>query len=396
MRRRAGILSVLAATLASGLFVSVSLVGDASGDEINSEASALIDEGVAQLKLTTITYQQWLKRDYPPGVRETTAWAKAFAAFEAAKQALQPPPPPTTEPPTTSEPPPTTTTHPPPPTTEPPPTTTTEPPPTPPPPSGYPDASNTGVTNEAALRYWPGHEPGGNAQPVSFTMPGQVVENYVFTRVTIVKANNVTFRNVRWRFSSDFWMLLVESEYGGVVVEDSELDGLCSASINGGVGGPGWTLRRVDIKGVQDGAKLSRDTHVYDSWIHDLCTTLADPHYDALQNIGGRNNVIRHNTLDTGVGPGRNAAIFLREYYGKVDDILVEDNRLLGGGWTFACCSEEGFGLPSNIRLINNRFGPYTYGPVAAGGNDRVLIRSGNVWDETATGGTPGEPIPGG
>lgn len=267
-----------------------------------------------------------------------------------------------------------------PPATTAPPSTTTAPPP---PASGYPDASNTGVVNEAALV----------AAPNEVTLirkDGIVVENLIFSRAVIVQANNVTFRNVRFRFSSDYYMLRVDGDYGGIVVEDSEFNGLGSASINAAVAGPGWTLRRVDIQGVQDGAKLSRDTNVYDSYIHNLWTTSPDPHYDALQNIGGLNNVIRHNTLDTGVGEGRNAAIMLREYYGKVDNILVEDNRLLGGGWTFACCSNEGFGLPSNIRLINNRFGPNAYGPVTAGGNDRVLIRSGNVWDAT------GEPIPGG
>lgn len=283
-----------------------------------------------------------------------------------------PPPPPetvtvtvTTSPPTTTAPPPTTT--------------------APPPASGYPDASNTGVVNEAALRPQP--NPG---QVTYIRKDGLVVENVVFDRAVIVAANNVTFRNCRWKFSSDYYMLRVEGDYSGIVVEDSEFDGLGSASINAAVAGPGWTLRRVDIQGVQDGAKLSRNTNVYDSWIHNLWTTSPDPHYDALQNIGGLNNVIKHNTLDAGVGEGRNAAIMLREYYGKVDNILVEDNRLLGGGWTFACCSNEGFGLPSNIRLLNNRFGPNAYGPVAAGGNDRVLIRSGNVWDAT------GEPLPGG
>jgi hypothetical protein len=391
--RVAGILAALAATCTAGLLASGALVGSASGVDSSAEASGLIDDGVAQLKLTSITYQQWLKRDYPPGVREQTAWGRAFAAFEAAKRALVPPQPPTTTapPPTTTTAPPTTTGHPPPPTTTEPPPTTTAPPPPPPPSSGYPDASNTGVINEAALSLQA--NPG---QVTYITKDGSLIENTIFNRAVIVMANNVTFRNVRWKFSTDFYMLRVEEQFGDVLVEDSEFDGLGSASINAAVAGPGWTLRRVEIQGVQDGAKLSRDTHVYDSWIHDLQTTLADPHYDALQNIGGRNNVIRHNTLDVGVGPGRNAAIMLREYYGKVDDILVEDNRLLGGGWTFACCSEEGFGLPSNIRLINNRFGPFAYGPVAAGGNDQVLIRSGNFWDVTATAGVPGEPIPGG
>jgi hypothetical protein len=370
--------SVAVTLIAAVGFIFAAVVTPLSAGEVNdapAEAVVLIEQAEGHLKRTTISYPNWLKRNYPPGVRETTEWGRAFAKLEQARNVLTQPPPPitTTAPPTTTEPP-----HPPPP-TEPPPPTTTEPPP---PLSGYPDASNTGVTNEDVLR------PQANSGQVTYIQQdGAVVENTIFDRVVIVQANNVIFRNNRFKHDRDYWMLIVDCDCNGIVVEDSEFDGLGSASINAAVGGPGWTLRRVDIRGVQDGAKLSRDTHVYDSWIHDLQTTLADPHYDALQNIGGLNNIIKHNTLDVGVGPGRNGTVFLREYYSKVDNILVEDNRLLGGGWTFACCSNEGFGLPSNIRLINNRFGPNTYGYVAAGGNDQVLIRCGNVRDDT------GEPI---
>jgi hypothetical protein len=130
--RRALIAAGAAVTLAAAGFGSTLLVSggvesaEASGE---TEAVALIDEGVAHLKLTSITYPQWLKRNYPPGVRETTRWWLAFDALERAKAALvtEPPPTTTTEPPTTSEPPPATT-EPPPATTEPPPTTTAPPP----------------------------------------------------------------------------------------------------------------------------------------------------------------------------------------------------------------------------------------------------------------------------
>ncbi len=322
-----------------------------------------------------------------------------------------PPPPTTTAPPPTTTPPPVTTAPPPPPTTTEPPPTTTEPPP-PPPLSGYPDASNTGVVNEAALTYWPGHEPGANPSPVYIQTDGAVIENKIFRRVVIVFAKNVTFRNVRFKHNSDYYMLLSEAGVdANIQVFDSEFDGMGAAQINAAVAGPGWTLTRVDIQGVQDGAKLQNNTNVYDSWIHNLWVTCdlggpvpgdCDPHYDALQNLGGMGNIVKHNTLDVGVGRGRNGAVFMRGYCAGgciswIGNVLIEDNRLLGGGWTVACCGPEPNLRYENIVIRNNKFGRHAYGPITTGGetNPAIVQRSGNVWDETATAGVPGQPIPG-
>ena len=293
------------------------------------------------------------------------------------------PPTVTTEPPHTTEPP-TTTTEPP--------TTTTEPPPT----NEYPNASNTGVTNEAALRYWPGHEPGANAQPVYIQTDGQVIENYIFRRVVIVYAKNVTFRNVRFKHDRDFYMLISESTPdGNILVEDSEFDGMGAAQINAAVAGPGWTLKRVDIQGVQDGAKLQNNTNVYDSWIHNLWVTCdlgagvpgdCEPHYDGLQNLGGAGNVVKHNTIDAGVGRGRNAAVMMRGYcaggcISTIANVLVEDNILRGGGWTVMCCGPEPNLRYSNIVIRNNKFGPFAYGSITTGGETRpeIVTTCGNV-----------------
>jgi hypothetical protein len=222
---------------------------------------------------------------------------------------------------------------------------------------------------------------------------------------------NVTFRNVRFKHSSDFYMLLSEAPNveNNIVVEDSEFDGLGAQNINAAVAGPGWTLRRVDIQGVQDGAKLQNNTHVYDSYIHNLYVTCdlgagvpgdCEPHYDGLQNLGGANNKIVHNTIDAGVGRGRNGAVFFRGYcpggcQSYIGNILIENNRLLGGGWTFACCGPESNLIYENFTLRNNRFGPYAYGPITTGGSTGIVTQCGNVWDETATavGKTPGERL---
>lgn len=69
------------------------------------QAILLIAKGVAHLKNTTISYPNWRDRIYKPGVRETTEWFLAFAAFDEASAVLaEEPPPTTTEPPPDSQP----------------------------------------------------------------------------------------------------------------------------------------------------------------------------------------------------------------------------------------------------------------------------------------------------
>jgi hypothetical protein len=376
--------SVAVTLIAAVGFIFAAVVTPLSAGEVNdapAEAVVLIEQAEGHLKRTTISYPNWLKRDYPPGVRETTEWGRAFAKLEQARNVLTQPPPPitTTAPPTTTEPP-----HPPPP-TEPPPPTTTEPPPPPPPPStGYPDASNTGVTNEAALTPWPGHEDPSAAQPVYIREPNQVIENKIFRRTVIVQAPNITFRNVRFQHDRDYWMMIVETQAGGgnanILIEDAHFDGMGARQINAAIGGVGWTLRRVDIEGVEDAGKLSANTDVYDSWCHNLWVKdNPDPHYDCFQTEGGYDVDIVHNTLDVGVGAGRNATIMVGDYFATPTDTLIENNRLLGGGWTI-----QNAGIGTVVK--NNRFGPNAYGYLTS--KDGMWpVQCGNVRDDT------GEPI---
>jgi hypothetical protein len=44
----------------------------------------LIEQAIAELKATTLGHQQWVARDYPPGVRETTRWGKGLALLQRA------------------------------------------------------------------------------------------------------------------------------------------------------------------------------------------------------------------------------------------------------------------------------------------------------------------------
>ena len=243
------------------------------------------------------------------------------------------------------------------------------------------------------MQPWPGHEDPATAQVVYLTFPGQVIENRIFRRAVIVQAPNITFRNVRFQHPRDFWMLLVDESAGlnenaNILVEDSHFDGMASPSQNAGIGGPGWTLRRVEIERTEDGAKLQKNTDVYDSWCHNLIASTPDPHYDCFQSLGGFDVDMVHNTIEIGVGEDRNAAIFLKTDGGPITDSFIYNNRLLGGGWTVSSVSGCGWGMcwgpPTGTVIQNNRFGDHAYGYITYEGS---IVRCGNVRDDN------GQPI---
>lgn len=78
----------------SGYFISNKTNSDSR--TLSDQERALVEKGVYHIKRTSISYPEWLSRSYAPGVRETTEWGKAFAAFNSVLQQTPPPPPTTT------------------------------------------------------------------------------------------------------------------------------------------------------------------------------------------------------------------------------------------------------------------------------------------------------------
>ena len=221
-------------------------------------------------------------------------------------------------------------------------------------------------------------------QVYTITTPGAVIENKIFSRQVVIAANNVTIRNCLRKGTADFWGILVNAGVTGTLIEDVEIDGMNSPTIDSGIGGNGaWTARRVNIHGTTDGIKLDSNQLLEDSYIHDLAVFTGSQHADGLQSMGGTNVTIRHNRIKARVGGGQNSAIFLQEEFGQTSNYTVENNWLSGGGYTYWT------GDLSNSRLLNNHFTriDYAYNVVNIGGG---VTRSGNVWHDTLA------PIPGG
>lgn len=241
-------------------------------------------------------------------------------------------------------------------------------------PDGFPDTSNTGVRDWSRLR------------PVSTGMEvftaGAVVENVDSSRYINVRAPNVTIRNSRFR-AVDFYPVRVFDGIKGTVLEDVEIDGKGSASSNAGLAGSPWVGRRLNIHHVHDGAKLGSDCVLEDSYVHDLLTSAATPHYDCLQATGtGRRIRISRCNLRCGSGPGYTSAIILKTDFGPIDDVLIEDCLIGGGGFTvYSRDGGKGYGAPTNVRLHRNRFSrDFTFGLFSVDGS---IEKVGNVWDDT-------------
>ncbi|MEM1448998.1 MAG: LamG domain-containing protein [Planctomycetota bacterium] len=221
---------------------------------------------------------------------------------------------------------------------------------------------------------------------------GTTLENVAINGPIRIEADNVTIRN--FRLDGGGATFGIYSREGGVnlLIEDGEIVN-CSAA---GIAGRHWTARRLNIHEMgSDGVKCDGTNIVENCWIHHLGR---DPgaHADGNQTRGGggcHNIVIRGNNFDMPIpdgpnGPGppyaSNATLFISTAVGTTDNVLIEGNWMNGGNFTvYLRDKQRGYGPPSNVTMINNRFGrDYRHGVLV---NDPGLgaIISGNVWDDT-------------
>ncbi len=244
------------------------------------------------------------------------------------------------------------------------------PPPLVPPTVTRPGPATTGVPAGTALT------PSG---PLTIRTPGAVVDGLDITGCVVVAASDVTIRNTRIRCDRAPSGLAVRVADGAqrLLVEDTEIDGLGTTQV--GVGWTGYTLRRVNIHRVVDGARFGHHVTIEDSWIHDMAL-VGTLHPDALQTTSASNTVIRGNFLDptdTATGAKRNAAIMLGSETGTraVRNVLIERNVLGGGNYSLnvsPSISAEGVVVRDNVFDTTAR-----YGPVIAPA--RVPMGSGNL-----------------
>lgn len=134
------------------------------------------------------------------------------------------------------------------------------------------------------------------------------------------------------------------------------------------------------------------DILIEDNWMHDP-VYYADDHTDAVQHFGGGQNVtIRHNRLTIDLtymaGNGNQTAALALFQDGAAgensyNNVLVENNLVGGGGYSFYCGYEKVKDPISNVRFINNKITTTIWpdggfhGPKAA---EPTWGQNGNQW----------------
>lgn len=230
-------------------------------------------------------------------------------------------------------------------------------------PPKFPDATTTGVPAGTVLK---------DSGSITTTANGQVIsaKNIVNGSVTI-NHNNCILENSRVK-DGGFFTVNVKQGITGTIVRDCEIDSN-GASGSCGINGTG-TFIRNNIHDCENGINLNGPgpNVIEDNYIHNLRAGGA-PHFDGIQIDGGVNNtLIRHNTV---LNPANQvSAVMIDNFWGAIDDILVENNYLAGGVFTVYCSAQFRTDAPvTNVRFVANRVGKGTGGYTA-------FTRTSPIW----------------
>lgn len=210
---------------------------------------------------------------------------------------------------------------------------------------------------------------------------GTVLEGCFVQGTIQVKADNVTIRDCLIE-TTGFYGIQTNFGATGLLIEDVEIRNMRSA----GIFGNNFTVRRANIHDAGgDAIKPGNNVIIKDSWLHRL-GYLEDSHSDGVQMVSGSNVIIRGNNIDMPhdlAGFTNSQCMIIQTNNGPIDNILIESNWLNGGGYCVQINDKgNGHGAPTNVRILNNRFGrDYQFGIWRF--RDSTPTHSGNRWDDT-------------
>lgn len=215
-------------------------------------------------------------------------------------------------------------------------------------PIGWPNETNTGHI---------GTLPIVGATTVSTN--GVVFENQQVNGRLTITGNNVIVRNV-YINTGDFYGLVVQAD--NVLIEDVTIVGPGTAAL--AVFSGYFTGRRLNVYGAEDGIRMSTNSKLYDSYVHDLVGDV-DSHYDSVTADGATGWEIVHNTILN--HHGQTACVWIGDPRYGPSEGLLQNNFLAGGGYSIYSGHSTGTGL----RVVDNVFSTMyfpdsgSYGPVA-------------------------------
>lgn len=216
---------------------------------------------------------------------------------------------------------------------------------------------------------------------VQSTSDGQIISGLDVPVGANIQINhiNVTVRDCRVRCDGGYYNVQVNAGVTGTLVEFCELGATAPQQYLLPVGGSGHigVIRGCDIYHTVDGGRGGEGLLFEGNWVHnlDVINLGADiTHNDGWQASNGSGMIVRRNRIEMGT-EGQNAAVFCKGDQTIVNDVLIEDNYLDGGGYTLYV-SQSNLGA-TNIVARGNIFGPrYGYGRIGPRTN---LTLEGNV-----------------
>ena len=281
---------------------------------------------------------------------------------------------------------------------------------------GFPDATTVGVV--------PGVTRTAASGTVTLSTAGQVYENKTLNGDIVVKAQNVTIRNVKIIApGGGYHMISVmpggswERTDANLTVDHVEFDlgGQLGASGGGDfqpIAYNGFTVTNSYFHNGSDCAALGSKVVIRDS----LCAVGPDAnangwpdggaydggtynrapswcsgggqHFDGFQSDGGDGIELTHNTIRNPCG--QTSAILMSSNTSPIRNITINRNLMAGGGWTLYCGGDNDPNRITTEQVQGNRFsriywpGAGYYG--AAAHCEPGYIDNGgggNVWDDT-------------
>ena len=243
-------------------------------------------------------------------------------------------------------------------------------------PSGFPTAETTGVPAGTTLNTYNG--------TLVVTQDNAVISGMRFTGNVVINAQNVTMVNCVIDTTTPWHAILIPDGYTGFTLKNSEING--NGQTVNAISGSGTFLNN-DIKGVQNGINIYGASVIENNFIHDMAGG-PNSHFDGIENNGASDVQIIHNTIINDYD--QTSAVMLNNEFGSLRNITIDDNYLVGGGYTIYLDGRKGGGAvdDASIRITNNQIVEGHWGPFAF--YDDHPVQTGNVVNDAPVDGNGG------
>jgi hypothetical protein len=236
--------------------------------------------------------------------------------------------------------------------------------------SGWPDAKSTGVPMGVTL---------GPSAGLTILTPGAAIKDLDIRGAVYINAPNVILERCRIT-NAGFVVVKIAPGITGTTIQDTEINGI--GDENEGSNGI-WNLgsksvfQRNRIYNVENGIVPGNGDLIQDNYIYSLRAS-GSPHYDGIQIDGGLSDIqIRHNTIIN--DHGQTSTVMIDNYFGPIANIIVDDNILVGGGYTVYVDGQFNTNPISGVIITNNHMGSGYWGVTDF--NRTAPIYAGNVND---------------